>query len=190
MKRHYLLLGAALFVAPICDAADVANCTSPLVVAGQNAAREGKCAADTPLPTPAIAGALTGEDEIQASDAPTPGPSAGPYPPLMAPRAHLPSTPSMPMSGPAPPSITPAASPAVYSRKDKLQTGMSDLQVLNNRRWGKPQRITRNRDARAWHEQWSYETGANGGKQLHFINGMLASVDDLVPMGPRPQLAE
>ena len=84
------------------------------------------------------------------------------------------------------PRNAPAARLAVISRNDKLQTGMSDLQVLNNRRWGKPQRITRNRDARAWHEQWSYETGANGGRQLHFINGLLASVDDLVPPGPHP----
>ena len=45
-------------------------------------------------------------------------------------------------------------------------------------------------DARAWHEQWSYETGANGGKQLHFINGLLASVDDFVPPGPYPQFVE
>ena len=58
---------------------------------------------------------------------------------------------------------------------------MSDLQVLNNRFWGKPQRITRNRAPRAWHEYWKYEAGANRGKQLHFINGKLVGIEDLEP---------
>jgi hypothetical protein len=73
---------------------------------------------------------------------------------------------------------------AIHSRHDDLQAGTSDLQVLNNRRWGKPQRITRNREARAWHETWSYDTGANGGKQLHFVNGVLTGIEDLVPPPP------
>lgn len=61
---------------------------------------------------------------------------------------------------------------------------MSDLQILNNRRWGKPQHISRNRDARTWHEYWDYRTGANGGKQLHFINGALAGIEDLEYLAP------
>ena len=72
----------------------------------------------------------------------------------------------------------------IQSRHDELPVGVSDLQVLNNRRWGKPQRITRNREGHAWHEQWSYDTGANGGKQLHFLNGTLARVENIQPAAP------
>ena len=63
----------------------------------------------------------------------------------------------------------------------QLRGGMSDMQVLNNRNWGKPQRITRNREPRAWHETWTYETGANGNKRLHFVNGTLARVEERQP---------
>lgn len=73
-------------------------------------------------------------------------------------------------------SSMPLGPTAIHTNDDGLQPGMSDLQVLNNRRWGKPQRITRNRDARAWHEHWNYEAGPNGGKRLHFVNGKLADV--------------
>lgn len=72
------------------------------------------------------------------------------------------------------------------SSSDELQVGITDLQVLNDRRWGKPQRITRNREARAWHEHWTYRAGTNGGKQLHFVNGKLTGVADLDP--PLPTL--
>ena len=72
------------------------------------------------------------------------------------------------------------------SSRDELQVGITDLQVLNDRRWGKPQRITRNREARAWHEHWTYRTGTNGGKQLHFVNGKLTDVADMHP--PLPKL--
>ncbi|MEP7155519.1 MAG: hypothetical protein ABI905_07080 [Betaproteobacteria bacterium] len=72
---------------------------------------------------------------------------------------------------------------SIFSRTDRLSPGMSDLQVLNNRRWGKPQRITRNRETNVgWHEYWSYQTGANGGQQLHFVNGVLADVDAIEPV--------
>ena len=72
------------------------------------------------------------------------------------------------------------ASPiSIYKNSDGLQPGMTDLQVLNNRRWGKPQRITRNREARAWHEHWNYEAGPNGGKRLHFVNGKLVDLATL-----------
>ena len=62
------------------------------------------------------------------------------------------------------------------STQGELQLGTSDIQVLNNRSWGKPQRISRNREPRAWHEYWNYETGANSGKQLHFVNSKLAGI--------------
>lgn len=68
---------------------------------------------------------------------------------------------------------------SIHSGDDDLLPGMSDSQVLNHRRWGKPQRITRNRQARAWHEVWSYPNGPSGGTRLHFVNGMLASVANL-----------
>ncbi len=67
------------------------------------------------------------------------------------------------------------------STQGELQLGTSDMQVLNNRSWGKPQRISRNREPRAWHEYWNYETGANSGKQLHFVNSKLAGIKDLEP---------
>jgi len=63
------------------------------------------------------------------------------------------------------------------STRAEFQLGVLDLHVLNNRRWGKPQRVTRNREARAWHEYWAYETGPNAGMQLHFVNGRLAGVE-------------
>ena len=72
-----------------------------------------------------------------------------------------------------------AVPPSIYTNADGLQPGMTDLQVLNNRLWGKPQRITRNREARAWHEHWTYDVGPNGGKRLHFVNGKLADVATL-----------
>ena len=59
----------------------------------------------------------------------------------------------------------------------EFQLGVLDLHVLNNRRWGKPQRIKRSREAGAWHEYWAYETGPNAGTQLHFINGRLAGIE-------------
>ena len=62
-----------------------------------------------------------------------------------------------------------------------LQPGISDLQVLNNRHWGKPQRITRNREARAWHEYWNYERGPVSGTRLHFVNAKLIAIANIEP---------
>lgn len=69
----------------------------------------------------------------------------------------------------------------VTASRGKLQVGVSDLLVLNNRRWGTPQRITRKREARVWHEYWNYESGAEGGHRLHFINGRLAGAEAILP---------
>ena len=69
----------------------------------------------------------------------------------------------------------------VTASRGKLQVGVSDLLVLNNRRWGTPQRITRKREARVWHEFWNYASGAEGGHQLHFINGRLAGAEVIPP---------
>ena len=57
-----------------------------------------------------------------------------------------------------------------------LQPGISDLQVLNDRHWGRPQRITRNREARAWHEYWNYQRGPASGTRLHFVNAKLVNI--------------
>jgi hypothetical protein len=76
----------------------------------------------------------------------------------------------------------PAAAPkpvAAKPSRGKLQIGVTDMQVLNNRHWGKPQQITRNREARAWHEYWIYEAGASDAEHLHFVNGKLAGVGDV-----------
>lgn len=67
--------------------------------------------------------------------------------------------------------------------EDGLQPGMSDLQVLNNRLWGKPQRIMRNREARAWHEHWNYERGPASGKRLHFVNAKLVEITNIESPG-------
>ena len=67
------------------------------------------------------------------------------------------------------------------STRTEIQLGTLDLHVLNNRRWGKPQRITRSREARAWHERWAYQAGPNAGMQLHFVNGRLAGVEGIEP---------
>ncbi|MEQ1515787.1 MAG: hypothetical protein ABL931_04770 [Usitatibacteraceae bacterium] len=73
----------------------------------------------------------------------------------------------------------PTLRPAILTpTRSKIQPGTSELWVLNNRRWGKPQHISRNREARAWHEHWTYTTGPNSGVRLHFINGSLADVED------------
>lgn len=69
----------------------------------------------------------------------------------------------------------------VSSSRGKLQIGVSDLMVLNNRRWGTPQRITRKREARVWHEYWNYDSGADGRHQLHFINVRLADAGVIPP---------
>lgn len=78
---------------------------------------------------------------------------------------------SVPAAGMAPGPVPVAAKPS----RGHLQVGISDMQVLNNRHWGKPQHITRNREARAWHEYWTYEAGVNDAMELHFVNGKLVS---------------
>ena len=80
--------------------------------------------------------------------------------------------------------ILPTDVDGIAFSRGKLQVGLPDLLVLNHRRWGTPQHITRNREANAWHEYWNYEIGANGGKQLHFVNGRRAGVEDIEPSAP------
>ncbi len=67
----------------------------------------------------------------------------------------------------------------IATNRAELRTGMSDIEVLNNRQWGRPLRITRSREARAWHEFWEYEKPDTGARRLHFVNGALAGVDEI-----------
>jgi hypothetical protein len=59
-----------------------------------------------------------------------------------------------------------------------INVGMTDSQVLNARGWGRPQKITRSKAKRAWHEDWLYQaqSSTSGDRRLHFINGRLASI--------------
>lgn len=93
---------------------------------------------------------------------------------------HLPVEKQMRRAQVAPVDAVPRAK-VEDSTRAEFQLGIHDLQVLNNRRWGKPQRITRSREARAWHEYWAYETGPHAGTKLHFVNGRLAGIESADP---------
>lgn len=149
MKLSLISLAATLFVASACNAQSVVGCAHE--------------SGTTFQATPCLGEAMTIKTFVAVS----------------APPAAAEAQPDEVLAVAAPPPRALLSQTVIHSSGDKLRTGMSDLQVLNNRRWGKPQKITRNREDRAWHEHWRYETGANGGKQLHFINGMLVSIEDL-----------
>lgn len=78
-------------------------------------------------------------------------------------------------------------SPAAVSETGGLVVGMTDTEVLNLRGWGRPQKITRSRAQRAWVEQWTYLTPANGARQLQFANGKLTAVYTDAVMALAPQ---
>lgn len=178
MKRFFIPLAVGLFVAPACHADSIFNCTTGSGVSFQSMPCMVVAVNDVALPPLVRGGVRSTEYDEAPVAAPVP---AVPASLLPGPQAHLIKAVAHPVAGPAAPGVLPANHDVINSRRDQLQAGMSDLQVLNNRRWGKPQRITRDRDARAWHEYWRYETGANGGTQLHFVNGTLASIDNIVP---------
>lgn len=58
-----------------------------------------------------------------------------------------------------------------------LVVGMTDTEVLNLRGWGRPGKITRSREHRAWCEEWNYFSPADGQRLLHFANGRLTAID-------------
>ena len=149
MKLPLISLAATLFVASACHAQSVVGCANGSGITFQST----PCAEDTTTVPTSIA--------------------------VSMPPAATGAQPDEGFAIAAPPPRASLSRVAIHSSRDELQAGMSDLQVLNNRRWGKPQKITRNREDRAWHEYWRYETGANGGKQLHFINGILVDVENL-----------
>jgi len=64
-----------------------------------------------------------------------------------------------------------------------LYAGMTDTQVLNLPRWGRPARITRMKDTHSWRERWTYEHQGKGGdgRVLYFENGLLVKHEDALP---------
>ena len=68
-----------------------------------------------------------------------------------------------------------------------LVVGMTDTEVLNLRGWGRPSRITRSRTKRAWNEEWTYVSPADGQKQLQFTNGKLTAISSDAVVSPSPQ---
>ena len=160
MKRFLIPLTAALFAIPACFAESVVKCTTKSGVTFQST----PCAEGLTTVLAIQPSAIAEANLNEAAETDKLHPVAGPLPPLAA---------------QPPPAAAQPIRAVLYSGGNELHPGISDIQVLNNRRWGKPQKITRNRAPRAWHEYWTYDTGANGGKQLHFVNGKLANVEDL-----------
>jgi hypothetical protein len=72
-------------------------------------------------------------------------------------------------------------------RRTTLTLGMSDDEVLNLPGWGRPNRITRARMPRTWHEEWTYGPSAAGERRLHFANARLV---DIVDKPPPDQVAQ
>lgn len=167
MKFLFATLSASLLIplmSPACHAEGVIKCTSTIGVMYQAT----PCAEDS-------ASTVVVAPPMVNNAAPKLGPVAGPMPPAM-------STSMQP--NPVTPVPAQNTEGALLVKRQKLSAGMSDMQVLNLRQWGKPQRITRNRELRAWHETWNYETGENSGTQLHFINGRLAEIADPETISP------
>ena len=171
MKLLFVTLAASsliAFMSPACLAQTVIKCTSKIGVLYQATPCAEDAVSVVVVPSPAI-----------IDSAPVLGPVAGPAPP-----AQATSTPATA----APQALAPTTDAEVLAKpakRQKLSAGISDMHVLNHRHWGKPQRITRNRELRAWHETWNYEKGENAGTQLHFINGRLAEIADPEITTPR-----
>ncbi len=175
MKVFFIPLAATLFVATACNAEGIFKCITESGVAYQaTVCAGGAIATEVELSAGPPARIAIGPEDDAATAVP------GPAAPAAMPVVHPAAGPSQPVPARR------ASGNNVNSSRDQLQAGMSDLQVLNNRRWGKPQRITRTRDSRAWHEHWDYETGANGGKQLHFVNGTLAGIEEINQLASTP----
>jgi len=59
-----------------------------------------------------------------------------------------------------------------------ISVGMSDLEVLNLRGWGRPTRITRSKSNGVWREEWLYAGRGDGPSQLlQFSNARLAAIE-------------
>ncbi len=87
-------------------------------------------------------------------------------------------------SSPSPPNFALSVLPAAGT---PLSVGMSDLEVLNLRGWGRPSKITRSKANGVWREDWLYAPRGDGAKQLlQFANAKLAAIQT-EPAVPAPQ---
>jgi hypothetical protein len=105
--------------------------------------------------------------------------------PLVVARTHIHS----PSPRAQPCASSPGGRASLPFRRTVLCLGMSDDEVLNLPRWGRPASITRTKAKREWQESWEYRSPAEAPRYLHFVNGRLTSVeavlDDVVSLAPR-----
>lgn len=57
-----------------------------------------------------------------------------------------------------------------------IALGMSDLEVLNLRGWGRPSKITRSKANGVFSEEWVYASPVQGQRKLHFSNANLTAI--------------
>ena len=178
MKRLFVSLAVLpliAFTAPVCHAELIVKCTTELGVIYQAT----PCAEDALTAVVVPSAAIVNETSNAIKGASLLYPAAGPMPPMRE---------TTMAANPVVQTPAPKTGTVLLAKRQKLSAGMSDIQVLNNRRWGKPQRIARSREARAWHEQWIYESGENAGTRLLFINGRLTEIADPEPIAPAVNL--
>ena len=65
----------------------------------------------------------------------------------------------------------------------RLFIGMTDTQVLNLPRWGRPAQIIRSKAGHVWREQWIYKDRSTGDDRrfLYFENARLVDQEDAPP---------
>src|ERR1700730_15050536 len=65
----------------------------------------------------------------------------------------------------------------------QLSIGMTDTQVLNLPRWGRPAQIIRSKGGHVWREQWIYKDRSTGDERrfLYFENARLVDQEDAPP---------
>lgn len=92
---------------------------------------------------------------------------------------------------------TSAPAPAQHGAwpfRTTLALGMTDDQVLNLPGWGRPSKIIRSKNARAWREEWVYMSSAAGEQHLVFVNTTLTEINtppapDAEPSAPLDRFA-
>jgi hypothetical protein len=76
-------------------------------------------------------------------------------------------------------SVAPAPAPAptqgAFPFRTSIALGMTDDQVLNTPRWGRPTHIERMGRHRGWREVWTY-AGPETTRTLSFVEGRLANI--------------
>ena len=82
--------------------------------------------------------------------------------------------------------ITPVSTPVAIQERPialpapgtAISLGMTDLEVLNLRGWGRPSKISRSKANGVWREQWIYTPPAEGPRPvLQFVNARLAAIE-------------